>query len=99
MLLKYSLVFLAVFGVLTFLKFVENSPVRSWKTVIFTALPLGFVICYYVSCVTPQPPPPKPETQKISAYRAELERTIRRIEGVDQASIHGTRIDMNFAAE
>lgn len=96
MILKFVLVCLVVFAFLTFLKFVEDSPVRSWKTVFFTGIPLAFITCYYVNCAFPGPPPSQPRSERVNINRAELERTIRRIEGVDRASINGMAIEMNF---
>jgi len=99
MILKYSLACLVIVAILAFLKFSEGSPIRSWKTVCFTAIPLGFITCYYISCAFPPPPPRATQSEKGSAYRAELERTFRRIAGVDRASFHGSVVEMNFAED
>ncbi len=97
--LKYILISFGTFLVLALLKFVENSPIRSWKTVLFTSVPLAAVICYYVSCAWTKPVAPAPEQKKIANYRAEMERTIRRIAGVKSATINGSRIDIDFEGE
>jgi hypothetical protein len=99
MILKYSLACLVIVGILAFLKFCEGSPIRSWKAVFFTAIPLGFITCYYISCAFPPPPPPATHAEKSSAYRAELERTFRRIAGVDRATFDGSIVQMNFAED
>jgi hypothetical protein len=85
--------------VLVLLKFVEDSPIRSWKAVVLTAIPLAGVICYYASCAFPPPPPPTPEKKKINNYRAEMERTMRHAPGVRSARIDGSQIYMDFATE
>ncbi|MDB6028741.1 MAG: hypothetical protein JWM68_4964 [Verrucomicrobiales bacterium] len=97
--LKYSLICLGTLVVLTFLKFVEESPVRSWKMVFFTAIPLAAIICYYVSCAFPPPLPPAPEKKKIENYRAQMELYVRHIAGVRSASINGSRMDIDLDSE
>lgn len=97
--LKYFFICLGTLLVLTLLKFVEDSPVRSWKTVIFTAIPLAAIVCFYVNWAYPPPPPPLPEKKKIANYRGEMERTIRHIAGVRSASITDSRIDIDFGSE
>jgi hypothetical protein len=97
--LKYFLICLGTLLVLTLLKCVEDSPVRSWKAVFFSAVPLAGIVCLYVSWAFPPPLPPAPETKKIANYRSEMERTIRHIEGVRSASINGSRIDIDFSSE
>jgi hypothetical protein len=92
----YAAICLAVFAVLTFLKFCEDSPIRSWKSVLFTGVPLAFIVCYYVSCAFPTPPP-QARAEKVAANKAELERTFRRIEGVSHARIDEPVIELNFA--
>ena len=99
MILKYSLACFVILGILVFLKFCEGSPVRSWKSIFLTAIPLGFITCYYISCAFPLPPPRAPQAQKVSAYKAELERTFRRIAGVDRASINDSIVEINFAED
>ncbi len=96
---KYSAACLIIFALLAFLKFVEDSPIRSWKTVFFTTISLSFIVCYYISCAFPPPPPPQPRNAKVASNRAELERTFRRIAGVDRASINGSEIEINFAED
>src|ERR1035438_5685393 len=95
--LKYLAALLGTFAVLVFLKFCEGSPFRSWKAVILTGLPIGFLAGYYLNHAFPQKPPPVPQAQKADAYRAEMERAWRRIAGVDGVSIAGTTVQIDFA--
>ena len=97
--LKYILISLGTLTLLTLLKFVEESPVRSWKTVFFTSVPLAAAICFYVHWAFPPPPPPIPEKKKISNYRAQMEQYIRHIAGVRSATINGSRIEIDFGSE
>jgi hypothetical protein len=97
MVLKFTAVCLVIFAIMTFLRFVQDSPVRSWKTVFFVGIPLSAIVCYYVSCAFPPPPPPQPVSEKVAVRRAELQRTFRHIEGVDNAIIDGSFIRINFA--
>src|SRR5687768_8343435 len=99
MILKFTAACLIIFAILAFLKFVEDSPIRSWKAVFLTGIPLSFIVCYWVNCAYPPPPPLAPKSEKISAYRAELQRTFRRIEGVTSASINGSIIEINFGED
>jgi len=99
MIFKFTLACVIIFGILSFLKFVDDSPIRSWKSVFFTGIPLSFIVCYWVNCAYPPPPPLAPPNEKVSAYRAELERTFRRIEGVTSASIKGSIAEINFGKE
>lgn len=96
--MKYALIILAVLAFFSLLRFVEGSPVRSWKTVLGLTLPISALICFYSYKVF-APVPPAPQAQKVSAYRAELERNFRRIAGVSEARIAGTNIYINFAVE
>ena len=96
---KYALACLIVFAILIFLKFVEGSPVRSWKGAIFTALCLSVMVCFYLRWAFPKPLPPTPRAEKVLAYRAELERDFRRIQGVESASITGSTVRINMAEE
>ncbi len=95
--IKYVAAFLVTFAVLAFLKFCEGSPVRRWRAVILIGIPLSLLAGYYFNHAFPAKAAPAPQTEKASAYRAELERTCRRIAGVDAAKIDGTTIEMNFA--
>ena|GEM_PF-4049815 len=88
-----------IFAFLIFLKFVQDSPVRSWKAAFITAILLSVAVCYYLKWFFPAPPPSLPRSQKVIAYAAELQRTFRHIEGVDQASIVVSTIKINFAVE
>jgi hypothetical protein len=94
---KYLAALLVSFAVLVFLKFCEGSPVRSWKAVLLTGLPLGLLAGYYFNHAFPKPAPPVPQVEKAFAYRAEMERAWRRIAGVDGVRISGTIVQINFA--
>ena len=94
---KYTAACLVIFAVAALLKFVQDSPIRSWKTVFLTAIPLSFIVCYYLSCAFPGPPPPQPRKTRAAINQAELERTFRHIGGVDRASINGSLIEINFS--
>ena len=94
---QYLAALLVIFAVLVFLKFCEGSPFRSWKSVILTGLPVGLLAGYYLNHAFPQKPPPVPQVQKASAYRAEMERAWRRIAEVDGINIVGTTVQVNFA--
>ena len=93
---KYVAAFLVVFAVLVFLKFCEGSPFRSWKAVLLTGIPLGFLAGYYFNHAFPQKAAPAPQIEKASAYRAEMERAWRRIAGVNAVSIVGTTVQVDF---
>ena len=95
--IKYMASFLVAFAVLIFLKFCEGTPFRTWKSVIFTGIPLGLLAGYYFNHAPLPRPVPLPQSPKAAAYRSELERTCRRIAGVDRASIVGTTVEMNCA--
>lgn len=97
MVLKFSAACLIIFAILAFLKFVEDSPIRSWRAVFMVGIPLSFVTCYYISCAFPGPPPLPPRAEKVASNKAELERTFRRIAGVDRASVNGSIVEINFA--
>lgn len=93
------LIYLATFAVLIFLKFCEGSPIRSWKAVVLVGLPLAAGAGWYFNHAFPAKAPPLPRSAKADAYRQELERTFRRIDGVDQASFVGTNIELNFTQD
>jgi hypothetical protein len=95
--LKYLAAFLVTFVVLVFLKFCEGSPFRSWKSVILTGIPLGFLAGYYPNHALLHKPPPLPQVEKAAVYRAELERTWRRVAGVDSVNIVGSTVQVNLA--
>jgi hypothetical protein len=95
--IKYLLAFLIIFAVLSFLKFCEGTPFRTWKSVLLTGIPLALLAGYYFNHALPKKPVPLPQSQKADANRAELERTYRRIAGVDRASIEGTTVRLDFA--
>jgi hypothetical protein len=94
---QYFAALLVIFAVLVFLRFCEGSPFRSWKSVILTGLPVGLLAGYYLNHGFPRKPPPVPQVQKASAYRAEMERAWRRIAGVDGVNIVGTTVQINLA--
>src|SRR5688500_9786721 len=96
---KYTLAAVLLLGVLTFLKFVQDSPIRTWKAVFVTALPLVVIVSLWIKWAYPPPPPPQPKMERVEINRAELERTLRRIEGVDRATIQSNRIELNFGVE
>jgi hypothetical protein len=97
--LVYIATFSISFTVLIFLKFVEGSPVRSWRVVALAGVVLGAATGYYFNHAFPAKAAPAPASQKVDAYRAELERTFRRIDGVDSASIKGSEVRINFATD
>lgn len=95
----YLAAFAGSFLVLGLLKFVQDSPVRSWKTVVIGGVVLGLAAGYYANHAFPKKAPPAPAAQKVEAYRAELERTFRRINGVDAATVEGTNIFIDFGQD
>jgi len=97
--MRYAIACILVLGFLTLLRFLDGSPIRSWKAVFLTGLPLAFVVCYYLSCAFPPPPSPQPRAVKVELNKAELERTIRRIEGVRWGQIDRGIIQMDFSVE
>lgn len=68
--MKYAVACLLVCAVLVLLKFLEGSPIRSWKAVILTAIPLSFAACWYLSWAFPAPPPPQPRAERVAANKA-----------------------------
>ena len=97
--MRYAITCIIVLGFLTLLRFLDGSPIRTWRAVLLTGLPLAFVVCYYLSCAFPPPPPPQPRAVKVDLNKAELERTIRRIEGVRWGQIDRGIVQMDFAVE
>lgn len=97
--LIYIVIFIVVFAILIFLTFCEGSPVRNWKSVVLVGLPLAILIGWYFNHALPGKAAPLPQSTKAAAYRQELERTFRRIDGVDRASFVGTKIEMDFAQD
>ena len=95
--IKYAVAMLVTVAVLVFLKFCEGTPFRSWKAVFLTGIPLGLLAGYYFNHAFRPKPPPAPQAQKASAYRAEMERAWRRIAGVDDVQIVGTTVQISFA--
>src|SRR5580704_10933756 len=97
--LLYLATFAVIFSVLIFLKFCEGSPIRSWKSVVLVGLVLSVALGWYFHHAFPAKAAPLPQSVKADAYRQELERTFRRIDGVDRASFTGTNIEMNFSQD
>jgi hypothetical protein len=97
--MKYAVACVLIFAVLALLRFFEGSPIRSWKAIVLTGIPLSFIVCYYLSCAFPAPPPPQPRSEKVAVNKAELERTFRRIAGVNYAKIEGPLIYLNFVED
>jgi hypothetical protein len=97
--IAYIITFSVAFAVLILLKFCEGSPVKSWTAVVLAGLVLGFSGGWYFNRFMPKKAEPLPQAVKASAYRQELERTVRRIAGVDAASIEGSTVQMNFAQQ
>ena len=96
MFLKYTAACAIVIAIVVFLRFVEDSPINSWKRVVLTSLLLAGAVCYWISWSFPPGPPPLPRQTKADRNRAELLRTFRRIGGVDRAEINGSVILLNF---
>src|SRR5580704_14504363 len=94
--LRYIAIFAGIFAVLVLLKFCEGSPVRTWKSVILVGIVLGMALGWYFHHALPAKAAPLPQSAKADAYRQELERTFRRVDGVDSASFVGTNIELNF---
>jgi hypothetical protein len=96
---KYVIGTAVVFAVLIFLRFVEDSPVRTWPRAIVSAVCLSFVVCVYLHWAFPKPLPPAPVAEKVENYRAALERAFRHIAGVDSASLKDSVLRINFTVE
>jgi hypothetical protein len=94
--LTYIISFVAVLAALVFLRFCEGSPIRTWRAVFLIGLPLAALVGWYFNLALPQKGKPLPQSTKAAAYQKELERTFRRIDGVDSASFTNTTIEMNF---
>jgi hypothetical protein len=97
--LLYIAIFAGIFAVLVLLKFCEGSPVRTWKSVILVGIVLGMALGWYFHHALPAKAAPLPQSAKADAYRQELERTFRRVDGVDSASFAGNKIEMNFSQD
>jgi hypothetical protein len=97
--LIYIITFAIIFGVLIFLTFCAGSPVRSWKSVVVIGLPLAALLGWYFNHAFPAKSAPLPQAAKAAAYRQELERTFRRIDGVDRASFVSNHIELDFAQD
>ena len=99
MIWKYTVAYLAIFGLLAFLKHVEDSPVRSWKGVFLFGIPLSIIVCFWLNWAAPAPPPPETRLERVAVNKAEMIRTLRRIDGVDRASIDGPLVLLNFSKD
>lgn len=99
MIWKYSLACLAIFGLLAFLKHVEDSPIRSWRGVFLTAIPFALIVCFWLKWAYPPPPPPQAPPERSDINKAEMIRTLRRIDGVDRATIDGSLVQVNFSKD
>lgn len=97
--MKFAIICLLIFAALTFLRYCEDSPIRSWKVVASVGLILGFVTWHYLKWAFPPAPPLPPREEKVALNKAELERTFRRIADVRTASIEGNLIRLDFNAE
>lgn len=97
--MRYAVACILAVSVLTLLRFVEGSPIRSWKAVFLTGFPLAFIVCCYLSCAFPSPPPPQPRAAKVNLNKTELERTIRRIQDVRWGQIDQGIVQMDFSRE
>jgi 4-amino-4-deoxy-L-arabinose transferase-like glycosyltransferase len=95
----YIIAFAIIFAVLILLRFLESSPVRSWKMVFLIGIPLSLFFGYYYNHALPEKASAVPQAAKASNYRQELERTCRRIAGVQNASIEGNTVQMDFAED
>ena len=99
MIWKYIIACLVLFGLLAFLKHVEGSPIRSWKGVFLVGIPVSLLVCFWLNWAYPSAPPPQSQTERAEINKAEMLRTLRRIEGVDRASIDGPFVMLNFSRE
>lgn len=88
-----------IFTILILLRFLEGSPVSSWKRVFLIGIPLSLFFGYYYNRALPETAPELPQATKASNYRQELERTCRRVAGVQSASIDGNTIHMDFVED
>lgn len=95
--MKLAIVILVVFAILIFLKFCEGSPLRSWKAVLLTGVPMIFLVCYYLNHAFPKPVSHQSHAQRITANLAELKRNFSHIAGVKTANIAGNEISLDFA--
>ena len=86
-------------ALLAVVKLLEGSPIRSWKVALPTGALLGLAVGYYFNHALPPKAVPLAQVQKASAYKAELERTFRRVDGVESASIEGSLVTMDFGAD
>jgi hypothetical protein len=96
---KYFIACAIIFAFLIFLKFVQDSPVRTWTTALLTAAVLSVLVCFYLNWAFPKPTPPATRAQKVIRYAAELRRDFSRIKGVDRADIQGSTVRINFAED
>jgi hypothetical protein len=95
--LKCAASFVVTFAVLSFLKFCEGTPFRTWKSVFLTGMPLALLAGFYFNHAFLPKPAPAPQAQKASAYAMEMARDWRRIPGVSAVNISGTTVQVDFA--
>lgn len=96
---KYVIICGAIFAFLIFLKFVEGSPVRTWKSALSTAAVICVLVCLYLNWAMPKPAPLASSNQKADRYRAELRRDFSRMAGVASATIEGSTVHIDLAAD
>lgn len=88
-----------IFTILVLLRLLDGSPVRSWKMVFLIGIPLSLFFGYYYNRTLPEKPEALPQSAKAANYRLELERTCRRVAGVQSAKIDGNTIHMDFVED
>lgn len=88
-----------VFAIFILLKFIQDSPIRSWKSALLGTVILSVIVCGYLNFVIPKPTPPSTRKQKTLRYSAELQRNFSHMEGVSDARIEGTVVTINYAEE
>ncbi len=96
--MKYAIIALVVFAILSFLKYCEGTPVRSWKMVGLAGVPISLLLCYYAGHALPRPRPRQTQTERVAVNRAELARDFSHMAGVNQAVIDGRIVRIDLAA-
>ena len=95
--MTFALISLIVFAILVFLKFCEDSPVRSWRMVVIAGVFLSLTISYYFNHAFPKPAPRQSPAERIAVNRAELQRDFRHMAGVKAVRIDDRRIEFDLA--
>ena len=95
--MTFALISLIVFAILVFLKFCEDSPVRSWRMVVIAGVFLSLTISYYFNHAFPKPGPRQSPAERIAVNRAELQRDFRHMAGVKAVRIDDRRIEFDLA--